>query len=371
MISTENIIKLIEAFKASDSESLDKYIHELIKVAEKKGHVHVAKKLRELRAMPKSETGQGGGRKFFNSNASPDANKLFEFRKSKVTSNDIVLSAQNRNIFEEIKRNYENRDRLKKHGLSEEIKVLLYGHPGTGKTLFAYALAGDLGIPVLHIYIDVLISSYLGETGKNIKSIFQEAFSQECILFLDEFDAIAKQRDDQQELGELKRVVTVLLQNIDELSPNNILIAATNHEHLLDKAIWRRFDYQLNLGYLDKSSLTKLYSLLLKDFKKIDFELLAELSEGISGALIRQIVEKSLKRNFLEGKNTDELQDLILLELIKNFSARKEIPNDAKMKKILAIAIRSLKKANKKYTYEFLAEVTGMPHSTLHYLTRK
>jgi len=332
MISAENIIKLIEAFKSNDSEDLDKYLRDMIKTAERQGHVHIAKKLRELRATPKRELDQGGRRMF--SSSLGEKNKLFEFRKSKVTSKDIILSSQNQNIFNEIKKNYENREVLKKHGLSDEIKVLLYGLPGTGKTLFAYALAGELGIPVVHIYIDVLISSYLGETGKNIKSIFQEAVNQNCILFLDEFDAIAKQRDDAQELGELKRVVTVLLQNIDELSPNNILIAATNHEHLLDKAIWRRFDYQLNLSYLDKKSLVKLYSLLLNGRKNIDHELLSELSEGVSGAL------------------------------------RKEIVEDKKMKARLAKAINLLKQSDKNYTFAMLEEMTGVPHSTLHLLTK-
>jgi len=370
MISTESIIKLIEAFKSNESEDLDRYLRELIKVSERQGHVHVAKKLRELRSVPKHEMDHPSGRRFFSSNINHERNRLFEFRKSKVTSKDIILSAQNLNIFAEIKQNYENREILKKHGLSDEIKILLYGQPGTGKTLFAYALAGDLEIPVLHIYIDTLISSYLGETGKNIKSIFQEALNQNCVLFLDEFDAIAKQRDDAQELGELKRVVTVLLQNIDELSSDNILIAATNHEHLLDKAIWRRFDYQLNLSYLDKGSLAKLYALLLRGIEKIDYNLLADLSEGVSGALIKQIVEKSLKRNFLGEKNPNELQNLILQELIKNFSARKEIVNDEKMKTSLSRAISLLRKTNKKYTYEFLEEMTGVPHSTLHHLTK-
>jgi hypothetical protein len=121
---------------------------------------------------------------------------------------------------------------------------------------------------------------------------------------------------------------------------------------------------------LDKGSLAKLYALLLRGIEKIDYNLLADLSEGVSGALIKQIVEKSLKRNFLGEKNPNELQNLILQELIKNFSARKEIVNDEKMKTSLSRAISLLRKTNKKYTYEFLEEMTGVPHSTLHHLTK-
>ena len=121
------------------------------------------------------------------------------------------------------------------------MSLLLYGPPGCGKTSIAYYLAHRLGLPLVTARLDALISSLLGNTAKNLRRVFDFANRQPCVLFLDEFDAIAKARDDQHELGELKRVVNSLLQNMDTYCQHGVLIAATNHQELLDDAIWRRF----------------------------------------------------------------------------------------------------------------------------------
>ena len=126
-------------------------------------------------------------------------------------------------------------------------RILLCGPPGCGKTLTANAIASEIGIPVAYVKLDGLISSYLGQTGTNIRKIFDYVKNKRIVLFLDEFDAIAKKRDDANELGEMKRVVMTLLQNMDAMPANVFLIAATNHHHLLDSALWRRFDISLFL----------------------------------------------------------------------------------------------------------------------------
>jgi SpoVK/Ycf46/Vps4 family AAA+-type ATPase len=371
MISFEIIIGLIESFQKNNMEEFDKKIKELIKKAEAKGQTNVARRLREILANPNSGSKfiNSSSRQIFSSSIRNTNNQLFQIRKSNISSKDVILSEKNMNIFNEIKSNYHYRDIFLKNGLQNETKVLLFGPPGTGKTSFAYALAGDLGMPILHVYIDTLISSYLGETGKNIRSIFQEAAKTHCILLLDEFDAIAKQRDDMQELGELKRVVTVLLQNIDEFAADNILIAATNHEHLLDKAIWRRFDYQINLNFLDKKSLIDLYKLFLKDVQKdIDYDLLADLSIGISGSTVKKIVNTAMKRNLLNS-NKNKIQESIFEELIKNLTLRTDRDFKA-IKGTLSKVLKTLRKSNKKYTFEYLEQITGVPHSTLYNLVK-
>ena len=365
MVTTDKIIQLAEAAKTSDFSALDKIIKELIKDAEKKGNTKVAKKLREVYALPPQDKSASSDKLYASSLHSNES--LFEFRNSKISSSDIVLSKKNKELFDEIKHNYEQRELLANNNISLESKVLLYGLPGTGKTLFVYALAGELNIPVLHVHIDALISSYLGETGKNIKTIFSEANSRECILFLDEFDSIAKQRDDTQELGELKRVVTVLLQNMDEFSHSNLLVAATNHEHLLDKAIWRRFNYQLHIGNLDKQSLTMLYKLYLPAHaSNIDTDFLAEISEGMSGAIVKQIIDVALRRHLLSNQEYD-LNELLIESFIKSINSRFDYEAKKKEKaELLGKAINFLReKYPKRYTYEFLEELTGIPDSTL------
>lgn len=140
-------------------------------------------------------------------------------------------------------------DEIIKAGIKLNNSLLLYGPPGCGKSTVAKFLAKLTGLPLVTVRLDGLISSLLGSTAKNIRKIFDYASKRDCILFLDEFDVIAKLRDDKNDLGELKRVVNSLLQNIDEFNDNSILVAATNHHQLLDPAVWRRFS---NIILLDK-----------------------------------------------------------------------------------------------------------------------
>lgn len=127
-------------------------------------------------------------------------------------------------------------------GLVPTRSALFVGPPGVGKTLTARWVASQLGLDLLILDLSAVMSSFLGRTGNNVRAVLDYAKRQPCVLLLDELDAIAKRRDDVSEIGELKRLVTVLLQEIDEWPSSNILIAATNHSELLDPAVWRRFD---------------------------------------------------------------------------------------------------------------------------------
>src|SRR5438477_8302827 len=120
-------------------------------------------------------------------------------------------------------------------------RMLIHGPPGTGKTQTARWITGQLSLPLLTVRCDTLVSSLLGQTSKNLRRVFEHAVQRPCVLFLDEFDALASARGNERDVGELQRVVISLLQNVDALPDNTILIAATNHEQLLDPAVWRRF----------------------------------------------------------------------------------------------------------------------------------
>ncbi len=154
---------------------------------------------------------------------------------------EIVLSPAIKARLTDFEDTIKIKDKLDSMGMPFNMSLLLYGPPGCGKTSIAYYLANKLGLPLVTARLDTLISSLLGNTAKNLRRVFDYANRQPCVLFLDEFDAIAKARDDQHELGELKRVVNSLLQNMDTYCQHGVLIAATNHEELLDDAIWRRF----------------------------------------------------------------------------------------------------------------------------------
>src|SRR5271170_7206592 len=164
------------------------------------------------------------------------------------------------------------------------ISLLMYGPPGTGKSRLARHIAQELGLELYVARLDGLISSFLGSTSKNIRALFDFAARTPCVLFLDEFDAIAKLRGDTQELGELKRVVNSFIQNLDMLGTQSIVIAATNHEELLDSAIWRRFSYRLALSFpsVEERQLMWGQFVLPLQFTPREIELLVDLSEGFS-----------------------------------------------------------------------------------------
>lgn len=137
-------------------------------------------------------------------------------------------------------------DRLADANLEPTRSALFVGPPGVGKTMTARWIASQLGLPLFILDLSAVMSSFLGRTGNNVRAVLDYAKRQRCVLLLDELDAIAKRRDDATEIGELKRLVTVLLQEIDEWPSNGLLLAATNHPELLDPAVWRRFDSVIN-----------------------------------------------------------------------------------------------------------------------------
>ncbi len=214
----------------------------------------------------------------------------------------VALSSEGESLVEKFVRHVGAADRLIAEGVGISPSMLLYGSPGCGKTMLAKNIASRLDLPMLVARSDSLISSYLGSTAKNIRLLFEHASSTPSVLFLDEFDAFAKLRDDHHELGELKRVVVSLLQNIDALDGRTVLLAASNHEHLLDPAVWRRFSYKLNLTLPDAGQRGQLFRHFLGRYASDDVvSLLAAASESLNGSQIRDISEDSIREAVLSG----------------------------------------------------------------------
>ena len=171
---------------------------------------------------------------------------LFQIEAQRPLSS-LVLSEQVRNICTELLEEQRRTDLLRSHGLEPRHRILLEGPPGNGKTTLAEAIAYELAVPLFVVRYEAVIGSFLGETSTRLRKLFEFVRTHSCVLFFDEFDTLGKERGDIHETGEIKRVVSSLLLQIDALPSYVVVVTATNHPELLDRAVWRRFEIRIAL----------------------------------------------------------------------------------------------------------------------------
>jgi SpoVK/Ycf46/Vps4 family AAA+-type ATPase len=181
---------------------------------------------------------------------------------------DLILPLLAKQSLLELIEEQQRADLLRAHGLEPRNRVLFVGPPGTGKTTLAETIAEAISVPLFVVRYEAMIGSYLGETASRLKRIIDYAKTTPCVLFFDEFDAIGKERGDVHETGEIKRVVTTLLMQIDELPSYALVAAATNHPELLDRAAWRRFQVRVQLDLPIQKELAKYLENFLVQFEE-------------------------------------------------------------------------------------------------------
>ncbi len=220
-----------------------------------------------------------------------------------------------------------NDENLLREGLAPTRSVIFTGMPGVGKSLAARWLAREMKRPLLTLDLSAVMSSFLGRTGANVRYVLDYAKETPCVLLLDEFDAIAKRRDDSVEVGELKRLVTVLLQEIDDWPSTGLLIAATNHPMLLDPAVWRRFEMNISFPMPDRSSIAKLIGLRMpEEIKKTDWpsvfvalmsgKSFSDIERTLNSARRESIVNKWPLEQSFERIARDHVKDLKVADRI-------------------------------------------------------
>lgn len=235
----------------------------------------------------------------------PEAtNDFVERVEPKHDKGDIVLSPENERIFLGLIKEYRRADEVRRRALPVRSKLLFCGPPGCGKTLCAEIFAAELGLPFFIVKLDQLVSSYLGETASNVRKVFEFARKQTCVLFFDEFDAIARAREDNGEHNELRRVVNSLLVFIDRLSPKGFFIAATNLDNTLDPAIWRRFDEVIWFDMPDQGMIDRFLRMKFKNIPlTFDPKAFSRELEGFSYAEIDRVCNTSIKSALIEGRD--------------------------------------------------------------------
>ena len=263
MARSDLLISLVKASVGGDKTAVRTVVENII--ADEKGKQHRVLADRLTRALhanghnanhllsPTTEA-NGGGRNFL-SEVTPQRRL-----------DDLVIDDQTRQTIYQFIEEQHRASTLRAHGLDPRHRLILVGPPGNGKTTLAEAIAEALILPFFVVRYDTIIGSYLGETSGRLKRVFDYIRTTPCVVFFDEFDAIGKERGDNRETGEIKRVVSSLLMNVDELPSYTVVIAASNHPELLDRAVWRRFQIRISLPKPTKKDLVRYFKHHYKNF---------------------------------------------------------------------------------------------------------
>ncbi len=224
---------------------------------------------------------------------------------------DLVLSDVVRSKLNLLVRERQNPEALQKAGLEPTRTAIFVGPPGVGKTMAARWLARELGRPLIILDLAAVMSSYLGRTGSNLRHVLDYAKTIDCVLLLDELDAIAKRRDDRGEIGELKRLVTVLIQQIDDWPSSGLLVAATNHPDLLDPAIWRRFEAKVDFPLPDQDAIKTFVKGLLSPFTTDAANWANILSATMKGRSFSEIETEVMQQRRAAAVGDQSLDDVL------------------------------------------------------------
>jgi len=303
MARADLLIDIVAAARGGDSELLERAVHAL--AAEERANQHQVLADRLEGALRRNGTPNAGPE------LASDPNGLFSIRSPRRRLNEMVLPPAVRRICGEFIEEHHRAELLRSHGLEPRNRVLLIGPPGNGKTTLAEAIAEALVVPMVMLRYDSIIGSYLGETARQLGAVFAFVRSRRCVLFIDEFDAIAKERGDVHETGEIKRVVSSLLLLIDDVPSHVVVVAASNHPELLDRASWRRFQVQLQLPQPTRTAVGEwlgLFQTRMTPGFRMPHTLLAERLAGASFAEIEEFAMSALRRWILDGPDADSLK---------------------------------------------------------------
>jgi SpoVK/Ycf46/Vps4 family AAA+-type ATPase len=322
-----DILKLLlQSHAEGDEPSFRKAALQLAAAESSAGHVRVAEEIRAIVAqMPPASARKLQGPIIDIAAPRGDLADILEGGHRDERLRDIVLRADTRETLLRVIAENRSRGRLERFGVSPRRRLLFHGAPGCGKTLAAAVLAGEMGLPLMTVRFDALFSRFLGATAVQLRAIFAEMPRRPGVYLFDEFDSVAKARGDSQDVGEMNRVVTAFLQLVDADVSGSILVAATNHVELLDRAVFRRFDVIVPFVKPTREQLADLLKLRLSvhGLSGATSERLAGHAEGWSFADVARACDDAVRTMALDDREEISERDVVLaLEELK----RRNVP---------------------------------------------
>lgn len=296
MATSDQIKSLIKAHIDGDNDRFKTVVLQIAAYEAKHNHENIARELKKLVE-----------KNFTSKNSIIHLSKLNPMLTMSMPSTKLEELIVSEEITERIKRILEeflNRNKLKKYGMCNRRKILIEGKPGTGKTFTASVIASELSLPLYTVQMDKLVTKYMGETSTKLRQIFDSIENTTGVYFFDEFDAIGADRNLDNEVGEMRRILNSFLQFIEQDTSDSIIIAATNNQQLLDQALFRRFDDVLHYSMPDDNDIKRLYEYRLSVYQKnfTPSEKLIQSSRALSHAEIIRVCDDAIKSSILSGE---------------------------------------------------------------------
>lgn len=314
MSNARQILAMLRSRAEDDEEQFLTIVLQVAASEARRGHRAIAEELRA--AVEKARAGHGRGQTVAVPFATPrgDLTDLLELRSPSHKLDDVVLSEPLRAQLDHFVREQARRDWLREHGKIPSRRVLFIGSPGAGKTMTAEALAGALKLPLFVIRLDTLITRFMGETASKLRLVFDETAKRRGVYLFDEFDAVGGHRSASNDVAEMRRVLNSFLQFMEE--PNatdSLIVAATNHPDLLDRALLRRFDLVLLFELPTDEQIRTIIKANIRSMKfpNLSWKMIIKAGRNLSQSELTRAAEKSVKTAILDKRDTLTTKDII------------------------------------------------------------
>ena len=307
MATADQIKSLVKAYSARDDEKFKTVVLQIAAHEAKLGHGSIAQELK------KEAANIGRGSTVIR--MSPNHSSMLDYSMPSVELTELIV---NDSIITKVKRilmEYRNKRKLYNSGLTNRRKILLEGNPGTGKTMTASIIASELNLPLFTVQVDKLVTKFMGETSVRLRQIFESMAVDTGVYLFDEFDVIGADRSMDNEVGEMRRILNSFLQFLETDSSESIIIAATNNQKILDKALFRRFDDVIHYDLPDDDQIRRLFEFKLEGYTDNDICVpeVVEASRDLSHAELSLVCDDAIKESILYGTAISSVTIISLL----------------------------------------------------------